>query len=109
MMRSAPHEQRACSPRTDAAYYGQKNKPTTFRKSWLGLNISSRPLFMRSAPHYYCSDDKGRDKNLNVQGICEEFSEKHKKSIITNTFVAKNLRISIIFTTFALSNKSSLI
>lgn len=60
-------------PRIDAAYYGQKNKPTTFRKSWLGLNISSRPLFMRSAPHYYRSDGKGRDKNLNVQGICEEF------------------------------------
>lgn len=63
-------------PRTDAAYYGQKNKPTTFRKSWLGLNISSRPLFMRSAPHVNCSDGKGRDKNLNVQGICEEFFEK---------------------------------
>lgn len=52
---------------------GKKNKPTTFRKSWLGLNISSRPLFMRSAPHVNCSDGKGRDKNLNVQGICEEF------------------------------------
>ena len=55
---------------------GKKNKPTTFRKSWLGLNISSRPLFMRSAPHGYRSDGKGRDKNLNVQGICEEFFEK---------------------------------
>ena len=75
-MRSAPHEQRACSPRTDAAYYGQKNKPTTFRKSWLGLNISSRPLFMRSAPHKNSSDGKGRDKNLNVQGNFEEFFEK---------------------------------
>lgn len=63
-------------PRTDAAGYGQKNKPTTFRKSWLGLNISSRPLFMRSAPHYYCSDGKGRDKNLNVQGIWRKVSEK---------------------------------
>ena len=52
---------------------GKKNKPTTFRKSWLGLNISSRPLFMRSAPHGYRSDGKGKDKNLNVQGICEEF------------------------------------
>lgn len=55
---------------------GKKNKPTTFRKSWLGLNISSRPLFMRSAPHVNCSNGKGRDKNLNVQGICEEFFEK---------------------------------
>lgn len=63
-------------PRINAAYYGQKNKPTTFRKSWLGLNISSRPLFMWNAPHVYCSDGKGRDKNLNVQGICEEFFEK---------------------------------
>lgn len=55
---------------------GKKNKPTTFRKSWLGLNISSRPLFMRSAPHVNCSNGKGRDKNLNVQGICEEIFEK---------------------------------
>ena len=63
-------------PRTDAAYYGQKNKPTTLRKSWLGLNISSRPLFMRSAPHCNSSDGKGRDKNLNVQGIWRKVSEK---------------------------------
>lgn len=75
-MRSAPHEQRAKYPRIDAAGYGQKNKPTTFRKSWLGLNISSRPLFMRSAPHKYCSDGKGRDKNLNVQAFRGKFSEK---------------------------------
>ena len=31
---------------------------------------------MRSAPHYYCSDGKGRDKNLNVQGIWRKVSEK---------------------------------
>lgn len=35
--------------------------------------------------------------------------KKSKKSIIINTFMAKYLYISIIFTTFALSNKSSLI
>ena len=70
----SPHNLRASL--RNAAGYGQKNKPTTFRKSWLGLNISSRPLFMRSAPHKNSSDGKGRDKNLNVQGICEEFFEK---------------------------------
>ena len=60
---------------------GKKNKPTTFRKSWLGLNISSRPLFMRSAPHVNCSDGKGRDKNLNVQGICEDFSRNCEEDV----------------------------
>ena len=35
--------------------------------------------------------------------------KKSTKSITINTFMAKHLRISIIFTTFALSNKSSLI
>ena len=41
--------------------------------------------------------------------ILAKIFEKHKKSIIINTFIAKYLYISIIFTTFALSNKSSLI
>lgn len=40
------------------------------------MNIYPRPLFMWNAPHINCSDGKGRDKNLNVQGICEEFSKK---------------------------------
>lgn len=41
--------------------------------------------------------------------FAENLSKKTQKSIIINTFMAKNLHISIIFTTFALSNQSSLI
>jgi hypothetical protein len=99
-MRSAPHEQMAKYPRIDAAGYGQKNKPTTFRKSWLGLNISSRPLFMRSAPHGYRSDGKGRDKNLNVQGICEEFlknCEESQRKVLLSILLWLKICILVLF------------
>jgi hypothetical protein len=100
IMRSAPHEQRANYPRIDAAGYGQKNKPTTFRKSWLGLNISSRPLFMRSAPHVNCSDGKGRDKNLNVQGICEEFlknCEELREKVLLPILLRRKICMLVLF------------
>lgn len=99
-MRSAPHEQRAKYPRIDAAGYGQKNKPTTFRKSWLGLNISSRPLFMRSAPHKNSSDGKGRDKNLNVQGICEEFLrnwEELREKVLLSILLRRKTCVLVLF------------
>ena len=59
-MWNAPHKQRAHVPRYRCGSYGQKNKPTTSKNSWLGLNISSRPLFMWNAPHENFSDGKGR-------------------------------------------------
>ena len=80
-MWNAPHKQRAHVPRYRCGSYGQKNKPTTSKNSWLGLNISSRPLFMWNAPHENFSDGKGRDKNLNVQGICEEFLRNCEENV----------------------------
>lgn len=99
-MWNAPHKQRAHVPRYRCGSYGQKNKPTTSKNSWLGLNISSRPLFMWNAPHENFSDGKGRDKNLNVQGIYEEFSrncEELREKVLLSILLRRKICMLVLF------------
>lgn len=49
--------------------YGQKNKPTTSLKMLVGLEHIVSPFdYVDYSTRKFCSDGKGRDKELNVQG-----------------------------------------